>query len=133
MGAYGSEPRVRREVNELSLLFDISRILESSMDLRDVFGPVLSTISKGTGIVRGVITLLNRKTSDISIESAIGLSPDQKKRARTNTDWEDVSFLCVPIKLGNEVIGTLSVDRLFSEGASLDENLRLFSKKLSVQ
>jgi Nif-specific regulatory protein len=163
MGAYGSAPEVRREVNELSLLYEISRILESSMDLRDVFGPVLNTISNNTGIVRGVITLLNRKTGEISIESAIGLSSDQKKRgryklgegvtgkvvqsgkpavikriseeplfldktrARTNIDWEDVSFLCVPIKLGNEVIGTLSVDRLFSEDASLEEDLRLFS------
>ena len=29
----------QREVNELSLLFEISRTLERSMDLRDVVGP----------------------------------------------------------------------------------------------
>ena len=35
------EPRVRREVQELSLLFEVSRILDNSMDLREVAGPVL--------------------------------------------------------------------------------------------
>jgi Nif-specific regulatory protein len=163
MKALGSEPEIRREINELSLLFEISQILESNIDMRDVVGPILRTISGHTGITRGVITLLNRKSGEISIESAVGLSTNQKKRgryklgegitgkvvqtgkpaiiprisdeplfldktkARENIDWADISFLCVPIKLGNEVIGTLSVDRLFTDEDSLVEDLRLFS------
>ncbi len=47
--------------------------------------------------------------------------------ARSRVDREDVSFICVPIKLGSEVIGALSVDRLFSEDVSLDEDVRLLS------
>jgi Nif-specific regulatory protein len=163
MGTSEGNPQVRQEINELSLLFEISQILESSIDLRDAVGPVLRTISKYTGIVRGVISLLNRKTGEISIEAAVGLSPPQqergryrlgegvtgkvvqtgkpaviprisheplfldKTRARENINWDDVSFLCVPIRLGNEVIGTLSVDRIFSEDSSLDDDVRLFS------
>jgi Nif-specific regulatory protein len=163
MATSEDNPRVRQEINELSLLFEISRILESSIDLRDAVGPVLRTISEYTGIVRGVITLLNRKTGEISIESAVGLSPHQqergryrlgegvtgkvvqtgkpaviprisheplfldKTRAREHIDWDDVSFLCVPIKLGNEVIGTLSVDRIFTDESTLNDDVRLFS------
>lgn len=47
--------------------------------------------------------------------------------ARTNLSKKDISFICVPIKLGNETIGTLSVDRLFAEDISLDEDVRLLS------
>jgi Nif-specific regulatory protein len=163
MNPSGSSPELRQEINELSLLFEIGQILESNADLRDVVGPVLKSISKYTGIVRGVITLLNRKTGEISTEEAVGLSSHQqrrgrykvgegitgkvvqsgqpaviprisdeplfldKTRARKNIDWEDISFLCVPIKIGNEVIGTLSVDKLFSDEESLKDDVRLFS------
>lgn len=47
--------------------------------------------------------------------------------ARKRLRKQDISFICVPIKLGNEVIGTLSVDRLFSETESFDEDVRLLS------
>lgn len=163
MQSLTTQQKVKKEVSELALLFEISQILDSSIDLRDAVGPVLKTLARHTGIERGVITLLNKKTGEISIEYAIGLSEDQQKRgryklgegiigkvvqtgrpvilpkisdeplfldktrARKNSNWEDISFLCVPIKLGNEVIGTLSADRRFSDRAVLEENIRLFT------
>ena len=51
---------VAERIGELSLLFDISKTLDSSMDLRDTLGPVLEFIAKYKGIVRGSLTLLNR-------------------------------------------------------------------------
>ena len=39
----------------------------------------------------------------------------------------EISFLCVPIAIGNEVVGALSADRVFDESASLDEDVRLLS------
>jgi Nif-specific regulatory protein len=47
--------------------------------------------------------------------------------ARRGLEKKDISFICVPIKLGNEVIGTLSADRLFEEGVSFEEDVRLLS------
>ncbi len=162
MSAY-KKPKVKEQLQELSLLFEISRILDSSMDLRDVVRPVLQAIARHTDIIRGVITLLNRKTGEISIESAVGLSTHQQKRgryklgegiigrvvqtgkpvilsrisdeplfldktgARENTDLRELSYICVPIKLENEVIGALSADRLYSTEFSLEDDARLFS------
>ena len=153
---------VRREVSELSLLFEISQTLDRSMDLRDEVGSVLKAIAKHTGMVRGTLTLLNRETGEIFIEAAQGLSDMQLRRGRykpgegvtgrvvesgrpmviprvseepsflnrtqsRNLGKEDISFICVPIKMGNEVIGALSVDHLFAGSVSLDEDVRLLS------
>lgn len=50
-----------------------------------------------------------------------------KTHARKLLDKKDISFICVPIKLGPEVIGTLSADRLFDEHISLEEDERMLS------
>src|SRR5512139_1890308 len=49
-----------------------------------------------------------------------------KTGARKMIRRENVSFLCVPIKFKSEVLGVLSVDRLFeTKGVSFEEDLRL--------
>ncbi|HUU43589.1 MAG TPA: sigma 54-interacting transcriptional regulator, partial [Planctomycetota bacterium] len=157
------QPGVRHELNELELLFEISQTLDRSLDLRDVAHPVLTLLARRMGMVRGTLTLLNRKTGEISIEAAYGLSETQRRRgkyvlgegvtgrvvqtgvpavvpriseeplfldrtgARRDPSKKDVSFICVPIKIGNEVIGALSADRLFDESVSLREDLRVLS------
>lgn len=50
-----------------------------------------------------------------------------RTRSRRRIAKEDVSFLCVPITLGRNVLGALSVDRLFTEEVSLKEDLRLLT------
>lgn len=45
--------------------------------------------------------------------------------ARHDLRRNRIAFLCVPIKIDQETIGALSVDRLFEGGVSLDEDLRL--------
>ncbi len=40
---------------------------------------------------------------------------------------DEISFICVPIAIGDEVMGTLSADRIFNESASLDEDVRVLS------
>jgi Nif-specific regulatory protein len=49
-----------------------------------------------------------------------------KTHAR-NLAKDEVSFICVPVKTGNTVIGTLSVDRLFADTVTLDEDMRLLT------
>lgn len=155
--------QVRREVKELLLLFEISRILEGSLDLRQSIPPVLEAIARHMGMLRGTITLLNRQTGEIFIEEAYGLSASQKQKGRyrlgegvtgkvieTGTPavvprisedprfldrtgarrggvGGEISFICVPIKMGAEVMGALSVDRPFSGDLACEEDIRLLS------
>ncbi|WAC06411.1 MAG: nif-specific transcriptional activator NifA [Thermodesulfobacteriota bacterium] len=157
------EPKAKRELEELSLLFEISQTLEKSLDLREVVGPLLRAMASKMGMMRGTLTLLNRETGEIAIEQAYGLSESQRERgkyklgegitgkviqtgkpavipriseeplflnrtgAREDLKKRDISFICVPIKLGKESIGALSVDRLFGDTVSLKEDLRLLS------
>ena len=158
-----SEPKVRREVQELSLLFDISQTLNRSLDVWDALGSVLDTMAGHMGMIRGTLTLLNPQTGELAIEAAHGLSESQFERgryrigegvtgkvvatgepaivpriseeplflnrtgARARLRKKDISFICVPIKLGSKVVGALSADRLFDESVSLHEDVRLLS------
>lgn len=157
------ENKIRREVQELSLLFEISRRLEESLDLREVVGPILEAMAKQMGMLRGTLTLLDRETGEIFIEEAYGLSQSQREKgryklgegvtgkvvqtgqpavvphiskdpmflnrtgARKNLKKKDISFICVPIKLGKDTIGALSADRLFEENVSFEEDVRLLT------
>lgn len=157
---------VRREVNELSLLFEISQALIRNQDFREVIGPVLRMLARHMGMMRGTITILNRDTDQVTIEASYGLSPEEHSRGkyllgegitgkvvqsgqpcvvprisaapqfldRTGTrmkaisrEKKEISFICVPILDEGEPIGAISVDRLFDENISLDEDVRLLS------
>ncbi len=158
----------RGKFEELSLLFEISQILDQSMDLKLVIHPVLKAVTDHLGMIRGAITLLNRQTGEIFIEAAYGLSNSQRERgryvlgegvtgtvvqsgklkiiprisddptflnktgARKGIKQKEISFLCIPIKIGNETIGALSVDRPIAPAEQLEEDARLLTVVCSL-
>ena len=69
-----------RVVDELSLLFDISYTLESSLELREVIRPVLLKMADGLGMKRGTITILDREDRTPSISEAVGLPTGQSQK-----------------------------------------------------
>jgi Nif-specific regulatory protein len=152
-----NEPGSERE---LQLLYHVSRLLDTSLDLREIVSPVLEALAAHMNMNYGTLTLLNRKTGDILIEAAHGLSPQQARRGRYKLGEgvtgqviltgepaviprksespllldktrrgkdADTSFICVPIKVGQEVVGALSVDQTFVPDANLQEDARLLS------
>jgi len=46
---------------------------------------------------------------------------------RRNVAKEDISFICVPISIGQEVIGAISVDMIFDEAKLLQEDMQVLS------
>jgi Nif-specific regulatory protein len=51
---------------------------------------------------------------------------DRLHRRREITK-DEISFICVPISIGREVVGALSVDRVFDATAPLEEDVRLLT------
>ena len=148
------------EVPELKLLLRVSQILESSLELRQVLGPVLEAITEFLNLKHSTVTLLNRETGEIHIESGHGLSVEQREKGRyqlgegitgrvvetgmpaiiqrvgesaefvnrTNRVADgEFSFVCVPIRVENEVLGALSADSENRALGELEENQRVLS------
>ena len=151
----------RRRIQELTLLFEISQILDRSLDLNEIISPVLEAIAEHMDMHRGTVTLLNRQTGEIRISAAYGLTGEEQAKGRyklgegitgrvfqtgqpivvpdisvepeflgrTGARSGDTStaFICVPIKIDQEIVGALSSDRLFSDEISSDEDVRLLT------
>jgi Nif-specific regulatory protein len=48
-------------------------------------------------------------------------------RGRRRAGAQETSFICVPIAIGSEVVGALSVDKAYDPNASLEEDVRFLS------
>lgn len=146
--------------NELTALYEISKLLGSSLNLKANLRGVMRVLSEYLDMNRGTVAL--RHLDELSIIAAHGMSEEEIRRgryklgegiigrvaklgspivipnigdeplflnktgARKTIKKENIAFLCVPIKFKNEVLGVMSVDRLFgAKGVSFEEDLRL--------
>lgn len=64
----------------LEILFDIARTLDKHVELRAALGPVLSILELRMGLLRGMVTLLDRSKGVLRIEQAYGLTEEEKER-----------------------------------------------------
>lgn len=68
------------------------------------------------------------KTGKAAIVARVSREPLFLNRfERWNVTKQELSFICVPIALEDEVIGTISVDRPFEENATLDDEVRILN------
>ncbi|MBI5208179.1 MAG: nif-specific transcriptional activator NifA [Candidatus Firestonebacteria bacterium] len=138
---------VNKNLKELTVLYEISKVLTTSLDLKVIGQNVLRILSDQLQMERGTLTLLDFETHEIAIKVAYGLSEEEIKRgkyrigegitgevmqkgeaivvpdisleprflnrtgARIRIKDSKISFICVPIKVGNEILGTLSIDK----------------------
>ncbi|MBF0565187.1 MAG: nif-specific transcriptional activator NifA [Nitrospirae bacterium] len=145
---------------ELNALYEISKILGSSLNLDKTLKNAMKVLSMFLDMKRGTVAL--KDDNELVIKAAHGLTLDEiklgryklgegimgqvaksgypivipnvgdeplflnKTGSRLDIDKENIAFLCVPILFKTEILGVLSVDRLFSSATiSLDEDLRL--------
>lgn len=148
------------KTHEISALYETSKLLGSSLNLKSNLRNVMRVLSEYLDMKRGTVSL--RCNNEVSIIAAHGMSEEEIKKgryrlgegiigqvakhgspivipnigeeplflnktgARKMIKKENIAFLCVPIKFKNEVLGVLSVDRLFgSKAVSFEEDLRL--------
>ncbi len=132
---------------ELVTIYEVGKILSSSLNLSKTLREVLNVISVHLNTRRGMISLL-QESGELHLVGASGLSSEEFKRGRFQSgegvtgkilqsgmpvvvhdiseeplflnrtgsldDAKDqtIAFIGVPIKLGNETIGVLSIDRV---------------------
>lgn len=150
---------LRRKNTELAALLEVSMILNSSFDLEQNLINAMKALSEHLDMRRGTVTLLDRKTGELRIAVAHGLTQEQIARGKyrigegivgkvvesgspiivpdigkeplflnrtgARIEKDHISFLCVPIKIKNEILGVLSADRIFADTVVLEEDLRV--------
>jgi Nif-specific regulatory protein len=151
--------RTTGQTVEITALYEISKLLGSSLNLKANLRRVMGVLSEYLDMKRGTVAL--RNGSEVSILAAYGMTEEEirrgryrigegiigqvakhgspivipnigeepfflnRTRSREMIRKENIAFLCVPIKFKNEILGVLSVDRLFVKGISFEEDLRL--------
>ena len=76
----------------------------------------------GEGITGQVVA-----TGKPMIIPKISEEPMFLNKTKSRPDKDEISFVCVPIKIGKEIIGAFSVDKLYQADVSLDEDIRLLT------
>ncbi|MFH1480801.1 MAG: sigma 54-interacting transcriptional regulator [Pseudomonadota bacterium] len=73
---------LRPKLDEITCLYEITKAIYATLDLRKALYGVLDLLSEQLGMNRGSITLLNPETSEIHIEVAHGISSTEKTKGR---------------------------------------------------
>ncbi len=66
----------------LALLREVSTILDETPDLGSSVRPILGALSRHMELECATLTVLNRRRSEILLHEAVGLTDDQRERAR---------------------------------------------------
>ena len=163
MSHIGERQQSNRRVLELTTLYEISKILGSSLDLEQSLTGTLRILNSFMGMRKGTILLYDATTGELSIRLALGMTPEEmargkyqmgegilgkvmqhglpmvipdigqeplfldRTRSRGDLGAQPIAFIAVPIKVGGETLGVLSVDRLFAEETSFEEDVRVLT------
>ena len=154
----------QNKVVTMTCLYEITKVLASSTDLRDCLKRSVSILAAYIGLKNGTVTIFNPITGQLEIEVAHDMTAEARKRGiykvgegitgrvvasgkpmivpdiseepmflnRTRSRGAAVSgkvtsFLCVPIRHDKNIIGTLSVDCEYKDGANFEEEIRLLT------
>ncbi len=163
MSGLNDRQQSNRRLLELSTLYEISKILGSSLDLEQSLTGILRILNSFMGMRKGTILLYDAKTGELSIRLALGMTPEEmargkyqigegilgkvmqhglpmvipdigqepqfldRTRSRGDLGEQPIAFIAVPIKVGGETVGVLSVDRLFAAETSFEEDVRVLT------
>ena len=155
-------------ITVLPFLFEISSILSEHRDLSETIDCLLRLMEQRMKAVRGMVTLFDRKQSEIFIHRSFGLTDEQKARGiysvgegitgmvvetanavivprlgdeprfldRTRSHSgegdQDASFLCVPIKHGTKVLGTIGAERRYENTVLLKQDAELLATVAAI-
>ncbi|HYA91373.1 MAG TPA: sigma 54-interacting transcriptional regulator, partial [Thermodesulfobacteriota bacterium] len=99
------------------------------LEIRAAHGMTEEEVKRGKYLVGEGITGKVVETGEPVVVPQIEKEPLFLNRTQSRNDLKksDISFICVPVKIGPTIYGTLSVDRLFNEDIAFEEDVRLLS------
>jgi transcriptional regulator with GAF, ATPase, and Fis domain len=71
-----------KAILKLRFLFEITRTLNSSFELKEAYGSILSILSRQMGMKRGAFLVLSAESNEWEIGAAQGLSGEEMKRRK---------------------------------------------------
>jgi len=141
-----------KKIEETTLLYEISETLNEHLDLKKslymvrgtitILDPAKNEIRIGVahGLTRGAVEKGKYKLGEgvtgrvIQTGKPVAIPKISeeplfldKTSSRKSTRTQELSFICVPIKRGNQVIGAISVDRPYDDAFNLSEGKKLMS------
>ena len=84
-------PTVQPRESDLRLLFAINQILVGSLEPLSVLEPVLAALVEGTHLQHAVVAKLHRRSGELRIEAAVGLSAEEHRTAVERVDASPIS------------------------------------------
>ena len=99
------------------------------LEIQAAHGMTEEEIGRGKYLIGEGITGKVAETGEPVVVPQIEKEPLflNRTQSRENLTKSHISFICVAIKNGSNVLGALSVDRLFSEDVAFEEDIRLLS------
>ena len=73
---------LERKLKELTVLYEISQLIGSTLDCQEVLSDILSIFHARLGMNRGTITILNSASGELEIRAAHGMTEEEVKRGR---------------------------------------------------
>ena len=149
------------ETLKIETLLEIGKALSSSLNIEKAVNDIMNILALRLAMNRGALVLLDYETKELTAEIVYGeykqnaSERDIQERALEkgipiavsslggpplfldNPNSGDIrktniSYLCVPMKIGNRVVGSLTVDRLFDDTVAFEEDLTLLNNITSV-
>ena len=73
---------LKQKILELSTLYEISKVVSTTLDLDKVAASTLRLLSESLGLNRGALTLLDDRTSELAIRAAYGMTMEEIRRGK---------------------------------------------------
>jgi Nif-specific regulatory protein len=157
---------IQKELKSVQLLFDISQVLNRSLNLEEALPSVLEKMAEHAGMREGTITIPGRETGESDLHLAYGASigdrtqrrvieeiadrvletgipaiadrsskkprsfPGSNALAKEKGQWtkRNISYVCVPIRGADGLVGIVGADQLFPEEETVEEKVRLLTQ-----
>lgn len=71
-----------QELVEITTLYEVTKVLASSDDLRDCLSKIMKILSETKGMNHGTVSIVNATTGHLEIEVAYGMTSEAKKRGK---------------------------------------------------